>query len=197
MIGAGEYEYFLQYRTHRQVGFFKDFDELYWNVTGNGWAFPIDRASAEISLPQASQATDLRTAFYTGRQGEVGQDAVVTVSSNGRSAEFHTTRALGPGEGLTVALGWPKGIVQEPGAGQKLTWFLNDNKAALVMGLGLLIPFGWYLWAWNRVGRDPVKGVIIPRFETTHRPVHRPLAATCWTCHWTRPVLLPPWSAWA
>ena len=31
--------------------------------------------------------------------------------------------------------------------------------------LGLLVPLGWYLWAWNKVGRDPAEGVIIPRFE--------------------------------
>jgi uncharacterized membrane protein YgcG len=31
--------------------------------------------------------------------------------------------------------------------------------------LGLLAPLGWYLWAWNKAGRDPDKGVIIPRFE--------------------------------
>ena len=31
--------------------------------------------------------------------------------------------------------------------------------------IGLLAPFGWYLWAWNRAGRDPEKGVIIPLFR--------------------------------
>jgi D-serine deaminase-like pyridoxal phosphate-dependent protein len=32
----GEHEYVIRYRTTRQIGFFADYDELYWNATGNG-----------------------------------------------------------------------------------------------------------------------------------------------------------------
>ena len=45
MLAPGEHIYELDYRTDRQLGFFADHDELYWNVTGNGWDFP-DRRSA-------------------------------------------------------------------------------------------------------------------------------------------------------
>ena len=51
MLPQGEHTYELVYRTDRQMGFFADHDELYWNVTGNGWDFPIDRATARILLP--------------------------------------------------------------------------------------------------------------------------------------------------
>src|SRR5690606_31476409 len=34
-----EYEYAIRYRSDRQVGYFDDHDELYWNGTGNRWAF--------------------------------------------------------------------------------------------------------------------------------------------------------------
>ena len=50
-LPPGEHVYTLTYRTDRQLGFFKDHDELYWNVTGNGWAFPIERVSATVELP--------------------------------------------------------------------------------------------------------------------------------------------------
>ena len=50
-LDAGVYTYTLSYRTNRQLGFFDDRDELYWNVTGNGWSFPIDAASASVRLP--------------------------------------------------------------------------------------------------------------------------------------------------
>jgi hypothetical protein len=43
-LKAGVYTYTIRYRVDRELGFFKDFDELYWNVTGNGWTFAIDRA---------------------------------------------------------------------------------------------------------------------------------------------------------
>ena len=48
MLPHGEHTYELVYRTDRQMGFFADHDELYWNVTGNGWDFPIDRATARV-----------------------------------------------------------------------------------------------------------------------------------------------------
>ena len=50
-LNPGEHTYSLRYRSDRQIGFFASRDELYWNVTGNGWAFPIDSASATVRLP--------------------------------------------------------------------------------------------------------------------------------------------------
>ncbi len=44
----GEYTYTITYRTGRQIRYFDDHDELYWNVTGNGWLFPIDRGGATV-----------------------------------------------------------------------------------------------------------------------------------------------------
>lgn len=37
LLPPGEHTYTLSYRTDRQLDFFRDHDELYWNVTGNGW----------------------------------------------------------------------------------------------------------------------------------------------------------------
>jgi hypothetical protein len=50
-LTPGEYRYEIRYRTDRQLGFFPDHDELYWNVTGAGWVFPIDAATARVRLP--------------------------------------------------------------------------------------------------------------------------------------------------
>jgi len=164
MVGSGIHEYQLRYRTNRQLGFFADFDELYWNVTGNGWMFPIDHAGARIELPADVNSDDLQTSFYTGPQGAQGRDARSAIV-NRRTVTFETTRGLAPYEGLTVAVGWPKGIVRQPTATERIGWFLQDNRAALVLAIGWLATFGWYLWAWNRAGRDPEKGVIIPLFR--------------------------------
>ena len=53
-LPQGEYTYIISYRTTHQLGFFSDFDELYWNVTGNGWDFAIDNASALVRLETES-----------------------------------------------------------------------------------------------------------------------------------------------
>ena len=164
MLSNGVYVYRIRYRTNRQLGFFEDIDELYWNVTGNGWAFPIDSANVRVELPSPVAGEDLRIAFYTGPRGASGKDAEYQISSD-RVIRFNTTRPLARNEGLTIALGWPKGIVTEPDTSRKIGYFLHDNRAALALLLGLLVPVGWYLWAWNRYGRDPRKGVISPRFK--------------------------------
>jgi uncharacterized protein (TIGR04222 family) len=163
-LPRGVYQYRLRYLTNRQLGHFEDFDELYWNVTGNGWALPIENASARVKLPRSVDWNRLRTAFYTGPQDTAGHQARARIIS-GREVEFHTTRILPPNHGLTIAVGWPKGIVSEPGSAEKLGRFLADNSAALVLLLGLLAPLAWYFRSWLRVGRDPAKAVVIPRFE--------------------------------
>ena len=43
-----EHAFTIRYRTTRQLGFFPDHDELYFNTTGLGWAFPIDHAWARV-----------------------------------------------------------------------------------------------------------------------------------------------------
>lgn len=110
LIDPGEHRYVIRYRTTRQLGRFEGYDELYWNVTGNGWAFPIDRAEARITLP--SPVRFGQRAFYTGPQGANGRQAAVVAEKPGEIL-FRTTAPLAPYEGLTVAVAFPKGIVAE------------------------------------------------------------------------------------
>lgn len=176
LLRPGEYTYRIRYITDRQIGFFDDYDELYWNVTGNGWVFPIQRAHGEFLLPAAaadkiSTGSDFQFAVYTGRQGGRASNGVLTYQGiqNGRPVvSFSTTQRLGSYEGLTIAAGFPKGIVQEPSLWQKLAYFFKDNLAALWAGIGIIIV-AFYFWrSWNQVGRDPAKGTIIPEYKPPH-----------------------------
>ncbi len=56
LLEPGRHTFELTYRTDRQIRYFDDHDEFYWNVTGNGWLFPINRASAVVSLPEGVTA---------------------------------------------------------------------------------------------------------------------------------------------
>jgi uncharacterized membrane protein YgcG len=159
-LHPGVYTYTITYTTSRQLGFFQDFDELYWNVTGNGWTFPIDAAEALIELPPGARV--LQYAGYTGPQGAQGTDFVATPGD--REIYFKTTRGLAPREGLTVAVAWPKGVVQAPSGQEKVGYFLRDNLSTGIGLLWLLILGGFFLVTWLRVGRDPAKGTIIPLF---------------------------------
>src|SRR5215470_7154271 len=160
-ISNGRHEYVIQYVTTRQIGFFTDFDELYWDATGNGWNFTIDRAEARITLPEAVPFR--QSAFYTGPQDANGRDASIVEERPGRIV-FRTTRPLPPKNGLTVAAAWQKGVVTPPSESQLAGWWLSDNLAVPVAVVGLALLLAFYYYAWQRVGRDPPRGTVIPLF---------------------------------
>jgi uncharacterized membrane protein YgcG len=160
-INTGSHLYVIKYRTTRQIGFFEKYNELYWNATGTGWTFPIDMAEARIHLPENVSIT--QSAIYTGPQGARGRDATIVEQKPGFIV-FRTTKPLPVANGLTVAAGWPKGVVHEPTQVQKIEAMLKDDPALLAAGVGGGLVIGFYLLAWFLVGRDPRKGTIIPLF---------------------------------
>ena len=158
----GRHTYEIAYRTAHQLGFFTRHDELYWNVTGNGWTFAIDQATARVTLPRSVPAAQLSAEAYTGPQGALGRDWRAQVIDGG--AEYATTRVLAPREGLTIVLTFPKEIVPAPGATERTARFVADNRAAGAGGLGVLLVGSWLYARWRRVGRDPKAGPLFPRY---------------------------------
>src|SRR5262249_31545251 len=58
----------------------------------------------------------------------------------------------------------PKGIITPPSETQQSRSWIDDNGPLLVAALGMLILFGYYAYAWQRAGRDPARGTIVPLF---------------------------------
>ena len=161
-LPRGEYTYRLTYKTDRQIAFHEDFDELYWNVTGNGWTFPIDYASVTVHLPE--DATVVRKSAYTGPQNARGTAWTYATDGSGNPM-FATTSRLSPYEGLTVAIAFPKGFVAPPSQADELLWGLRAYAGYVAAGLIWLFILGFYVFVWSRVGRDPEKGTIVPRWR--------------------------------
>lgn len=160
----GEYRYTLYYRTTRQLGFFGAHDELYWNAIGTGWAFPIDAAHVTVRLPAEVSVADMATEGYTGPQGATGRAYRARVIAPG-AAQWELSAPLAPHEGLTIVLSFPKGLIAEPGAAQRVAWFLQDNRGVLVALAGWVLLLAFCVRRWRQVGRDPRAGVIIARYE--------------------------------
>ncbi len=156
-----ETTYTIKYRTGHQLGFFKGYDELYWNVTGNGWSFPILSASACVNLPSGTSPRSVEA--YTGRNGSKEADFKIT-DKPGCDASIETTSPLRPGEGLTIVVTWPKGFVNAPAPTDRVISVFSSNRGVVSGAIGLLAVFGYFLVSWILVGRDPKHGVIIPLF---------------------------------
>jgi len=173
MLKPGTYTYKIRYHTDRQLGYFDDHDELYWNVTGNGWAFPIQNASATVALPAGIVAAEITTTAYTGKFGASGSDFISHIES-GR-AQFKTTQWLNSREGLTIAVSWPKGFVFEPSTIDRLRYLLTDNWG-LVAGLAALLVSGLFLFVmWLRIGKDPEPGIVFAQYGLPEE--HSPASA--------------------
>ncbi len=114
VLKKGVYTYAITYRpTHTVLNFFEKYDELYWNVTGNGWEFSIDKASATVAFPVVIDPNDITHDAYTGRKGAKGKDCKSEIDPQGK-VQFRMTRKLKKGEGLTIVTTFPKGVCVPP-----------------------------------------------------------------------------------
>jgi uncharacterized membrane protein YgcG len=164
ILPPGEYTYELVYTATREIGFFADHDELYWNVTGSGWLFPIARVSATVTLPSNIPEASIHKEGYTGPQGSRGQAFSSSIGGDD-SVSFVSTEPFAPGEGLTIVVSWPKGYVQEPNSKTRFRDFIDDNRSILAGAAGLSLVLLYYVVVWFRVGRDPAKPSIMPNYE--------------------------------
>jgi uncharacterized membrane protein YgcG len=161
LLAPGAHVFRIHYRTTRQIAFYRDFDELYWNATGTGWTFPIERAEARITLPRTVPFG--RRAVYTGYQGAQDHDAIVAAEAPGRIV-FRTTRRLEASQGLTVAASWAKGVVAEPGAATRFGWALREQGPLLLAIAGLLALLAYIAATLWRVKRNPDRRPMVPLF---------------------------------
>ena len=160
-LEPGPHTYELRYRVKNQVRYFSGYDEIYWNVTGNYWAFPILSARVSVVFPPGARVT--ATMAYTGAMGLAGAD-YTQAESDGRYV-FETTRQLAAGEGLTVAIGFDKGLINPPSAiDQGWLWWQHNGSLAIL--LASLAALSWFhVRSFDRIGRDPPKGPVFPLYE--------------------------------
>jgi hypothetical protein len=161
-INRGQTTYTIRYTMTRMGRSFADHDELYWNVTGNYWNFPILKTTATVQLPASATVTDAKG--YTGPIGSKAEDVTIT-RPGPNSVTFRTNNVLDPGDGLTVAVAFPKGTLVEATGLTAIGYWLSDHRDVVFPGFAVLLVLIYNLFAWSAVGRDPAKGAIIPRFH--------------------------------
>lgn len=158
---TGKHNYSILYSVIRGIGYFEDHDELYWDVTGNEWETPIENSSAIVHLPEKIPNKDLQFDCYTGPLYSKEKDCTVNVEDNG-DIYFKGERSFSTGEGLTIVLGWPKGVIEEPTILQKILWWLMEFWPIFIPILVFIFLFREW---WHR-GKDPeIEKTIIAQYE--------------------------------
>ncbi|MDQ3096662.1 MAG: DUF2207 domain-containing protein [Chloroflexota bacterium] len=105
---SGRQTYVITYRVAGALNAFSEHDELFWNVNGGDWGVPSRRVSAVVRGPAALT----RTACFEGYERST-QACRQTPARDG-AVGYEASRALEPGEQLTIVAALPKGAVTEP-----------------------------------------------------------------------------------
>jgi len=116
ILVSGRKTYIINYDVAKAINFFEDHDELYWNVTGNGWNILIENVETKVELPTSSPILDSQITCYAGAYGsketctsfdfKFAENSTEDVSG----AVFHTKDLLDT-QGMSVVLGFAKDIV--------------------------------------------------------------------------------------
>lgn len=156
---TGSHIYTITYETDKAITFFEDHDELYWNVTGNGWEVPIERTSFRLVSPLGSDAAR-PFICYTGHLGSTEQDCGLTADKD--ALLVNSRRILNAQEGMTVVFSFPKGMINQPTESELFWEAVRDNLILLAPLLAALAMF----YIWRTKGKDPAPETIIPQYES-------------------------------
>jgi len=160
-VNKGIHVYSIEYITQGQVKDLKLSNGLYWNVTGNGWNFSIDKASADIYFPTFNNIKILTQDAWTGFQGSTNQNYTSQLFDD--HIHFETTKKLDKNQGFTVQTTWPLGLITEP---KNKLWVFIKNNVYWLASIAMLILYTWYFYSvWKKVGVDPPKRVIYPQYK--------------------------------
>lgn len=141
----------IKYKVWNIPKSYDGYDEVYWNVTGDQWSFPIENVSARIELPYGADI--IQQASYVGY---IGSQESASYQGDG----VYMGRYLSPGEQLTIAVGFAPGVVSTEKYISMEYVLINVTTFVLY-----LIYLGFLIWAWYKVGRDPVGRAVMPQYE--------------------------------
>ncbi|MBI4973173.1 DUF2207 domain-containing protein [Candidatus Roizmanbacteria bacterium] len=178
---TGEHTYIITYEVGGAVSYFSDHDELYWNITGNRWVVPIEKASLDVSFPSSLSGEQVKAICYTGSSGSTAQNCSTSFTDG--KVISQTTESLGVGEGLTTAVSFPMGLVArlEP---KPVVDFFDTFLGKIVFVLIIIVALAWYVvlpivipFIWWKKGRDPrgLTGEVRAWFDPPQTQKGRPL----------------------
>ncbi len=150
--------YAIEYETDQAINFFNGHTELYWNVTGNAWPIPIEKASFFLESPVGNASSTIAFQCFTGIAGSV--EEACHLESREEGFLVSADRPLKGSEGLTVVFGFPVGVIHPPTRQDVLWGSVRENWIAFFPFIALIVM----LFLWRSRGTDPEARTVIPRY---------------------------------
>ncbi|MBP6882265.1 MAG: DUF2207 domain-containing protein [Candidatus Levybacteria bacterium] len=168
---SGPHLYEINYTVKNGIGSnYEDHDEIYWNVTGNGWEVPISSASVQLTTDFGAQVS--KTLCFTGIAGSTESNCKVVL--NNGSASVATSAFLPASAGLTLVSSFPVGTFPKSTL-QKSMPTDPDLKAFMLIAGTIFIFLNFilapYLIYWHHKKRNKKKfGPPTVNFDTPEHP---------------------------
>lgn len=166
-IPLGKHTYIFTYTFAGALDSYEKHDELYWNVTGNNWNFPIDKARVHVKFPEQVNVQKDGISLYTGYKGSKANDTIQT-----DYLTYETMLPLQAGEGLTIAVPFDKGAISIASAkmladkfrAEQPFWFrLLRAPLYIAIAISIFLIFFMIVTWWTK-GRDPFY-TLVPQYE--------------------------------
>ncbi|XLQ20542.1 MAG: DUF2207 domain-containing protein [Candidatus Moraniibacteriota bacterium] len=157
---TGQQVYKIKYTVDGAINYFKDHEELYWNVTGDRWEIGLNNINVNVVAPIIND-----TRCFAGYYGENNPcESVGEIYENiGKNTTQFTHDNISLTEGMTIVVGMPLGTIEKPSVLAQIIWFIGDNWI-------IAVPFIVFYWMWRRwwkYGKDPKgRGTIIPFYKS-------------------------------
>lgn len=112
---SGRQVFIIKYHVEQAIGYFEDYDELYWNASGDEWQIPIMKATAKVYLPRTIKKDEAKLACFAGYAGSVSEcnEKKIITNSEGVEGYYFSQDSLAVYQGLTVVAKLNKGDVAE------------------------------------------------------------------------------------
>ncbi|MEI7513242.1 MAG: DUF2207 domain-containing protein, partial [bacterium] len=153
----------LKYKVYGGIGYFNDHDEVYWNIFTN-YDVPIQSSLVNINLPPNNfTASDLKATAYTTLPTNNPKN---WNRDSDQMFQYFTAGPFEPKESFTVALGWPKGLLDEF---DFWNYWLSKNWSYVLSFLIILLTTAglFVYWLFSEKLKKG-KGTIIAQYEPPH-----------------------------
>lgn len=162
-----EHTFIFTYITTRQLGFFENYDELYWNIVGGDWEIPIVKVTATVHLPEGLSTSQCSVCLYAGDLGTNNKGHNAQVVKESESSFFLSLTpssehyAIQKGQAFTCSVTFPKGHVKQPTVWQNMYFTIGDNWGFLWVVAWIFFLLGMVAFQYYKLWRR----IIIPLFE--------------------------------